>query len=101
MAVILEDKELALAYVPLVRKDYMIRDVLRTMPKKKGTPQDIDKVIGEVLTPILDAGKGSLDEIREILVDRSKTEEKDEKGKTKTLRPLFKDLGNDTYTLAE
>ncbi|SPE55229.1 hypothetical protein SBV1_2100008 [Verrucomicrobia bacterium] len=99
--VVAEDKELELGYIPLVRTDYIIRDVLRTLKNSKGTPQDVDAVIGDVLTPILEPWKDSLAEIRSILADGGQTTGKDANGNTRTLRPLFKANGDGSYSALE
>jgi len=91
-------KKLGLTFIPLVRKDYIIRESVRWL--KKASAQDLEAKIGKHLQPLLDAKETSLKVIEAHLKEKSRTEETGPDGKTQKLTPWYKWDG-DGYIVIE
>ena len=101
--VIAEERDLGLGYVPIVRTDIILRDVVRKLGNSQ-TAQQINEAIGQLLQPFLDPKEDSLIFIQNSLADRSKATSdstKDKDGNPKALRRLFKPNPDGTYSVAE
>jgi hypothetical protein len=101
--VIAEERDLGLPYVPIVRVDNIIRDVVRKLGNNQ-TAQQINEAVGQLIQPLLSPNEDSLVFIQNTLADRSKAtsdSKKDKDGNPKALRRLFKPNADGTYSVAE